>query len=161
MTLPATSLFIAPSILKEAGMGLFTNTFICKGTLIVEYKGKITTWQKVLSGRTFNGYVYYINRNHVIDARPFKKHLARYANDAAGLSKIKGLSNNCVYTIIKKQVYTGMNIGMSSKKMQRGNSFLTTEIVSAFLPIFFYNFPSVLYLRKTARSILRLVHSCC
>jgi hypothetical protein len=49
--------------------------------------------------------VYYINSNLVNDAKLYKKQLARYANDAAGISKIKGLRNNCVYTIIKKQVY--------------------------------------------------------
>jgi SET domain-containing protein len=105
MSLLETSLIISTSTLKDAGMGLFTNIPIAKGTLIVEYKGKVTTWKKVLAGRTFNGYVYYITRNHVIDARPYKKHLARYANDADGLSKVKGVRNNCVYSVIKKQVY--------------------------------------------------------
>ncbi|MDE3250465.1 MAG: SET domain-containing protein, partial [Bacteroidota bacterium] len=30
---------------------------------------------------------------------------ARYANDAAGLVRVKGLRNNSVYTIKKKRVY--------------------------------------------------------
>jgi hypothetical protein len=28
---------------------------------------------------------------------PFPQHLARYANDAQGLSKVKGITNNCRY----------------------------------------------------------------
>jgi hypothetical protein len=121
MELIETSLFIAPSTLTNAGLGLFRSSFISKGTLVFEYKGKITTWQKVLAGRTFNGYVYYINRNHVIDARLYKKQLARYANDAAGRSKIMGLRNNCGYTIIKKHVYI-----LATKNISIGNEILVS-----------------------------------
>ena len=38
-----------------------------------------------------------MNRNHVIDARNYKKSKARYANDARGLQRIKGFLNNAVY----------------------------------------------------------------
>ena len=44
-----------------------------------------------------NGYIYSINRNHVIDAKKTLSALARYANDAKGLTKVKGITNNCVY----------------------------------------------------------------
>ncbi|HRO71107.1 MAG TPA: SET domain-containing protein-lysine N-methyltransferase, partial [Chitinophagaceae bacterium] len=44
------------------------------------------------------GYIYYIDRNHVIDAGSYSKALGRYANDARGLQKVKGVTNNAVYT---------------------------------------------------------------
>jgi uncharacterized protein len=70
---------------------------IPKGTRIVEYKGKKTTWKDVDIDEGRNGYIYYINRKHVIDARPTPQHLGRYANDAQGMTRIKGLTNNCQY----------------------------------------------------------------
>ena len=88
-----------------AGKGLFTKQFIAKGTRILEYKGTITTWKKVLNGDNFNGYVYYITRNHVIDAMPHKKVKGRYANDAKGLSKTKGLTNNSKFVQDSKKVF--------------------------------------------------------
>lgn len=90
-------LFIKRSKIPGAGKGLFTKCFIAKGTRIIEYKGRITTWKAVQQGTKFNGYVYYVNRNFVIDAMPYKAALARYANDGDGIVKVKGLKNNCTY----------------------------------------------------------------
>ena len=99
MALLEKQLVVKKSTLKGAGKGLFTTKFIPKGTRIVEYKGKVTTWEEACSYKTFNGYIYYINRNRVIDARPTPEALARYANDAKGVSKQEGLSNNCKYVV--------------------------------------------------------------
>lgn len=99
MALLERQLEVKKSKLKGAGKGLFTKAFIPKGTRIVEYKGKVTTWAEASSGRAFNGYIYYINRNHVIDAKPFTNALARYANDARGLSRVDGISNNSKYVV--------------------------------------------------------------
>jgi hypothetical protein len=41
----------------------------------------------------------------VIDARRTMKALARYANDAQGLTRIKGITNNCVYVNDGLRVY--------------------------------------------------------
>ena len=46
-----------------------------------------------------------MNRNHVIDARPFKKALAKFANDAKGLKRVKGLTNNAEYVEENGKVY--------------------------------------------------------
>lgn len=97
MALLEKQLVVKKSSLKGAGKGLFTTKSIPKGTRIVEYKGKVTTWEEASSGRGFNGYIYYVNKNHVIDAKKTLTALARYANDARGLSKIEGLSNNSKY----------------------------------------------------------------
>lgn len=97
-------LVVKRSGLPGAGKGLFTRRFIPKGTLIVEYTGKVSTW-KELKELPDNGYLFYVTRNHVIDAKPYKKALARYANDARGLTKLKGMRNNCEYVTEKKRVY--------------------------------------------------------
>ena len=62
----------------------------------MEYKGRRTIWKEVKDQHD-NFYIYTINRNHVIDARRTLSALARYANDAKGLTRIKGLTNNGVY----------------------------------------------------------------
>jgi SET domain-containing protein len=97
MALLEKQLVVKRSTIPNSGKGLFTKEFIPKGTRIVEYKGKKTTWKDVDIDEGRNGYIYYINRKHVIDARLTPQHLGRYANDAQGMSKVKGISNNCRY----------------------------------------------------------------
>jgi uncharacterized protein len=97
MALLEKQLFVKKSTIPNSGKGLFTKKFIPKGTRIVEYKGKISKWKDVKDEDGKNGYIFFVNRNHVINALPVKSALARYANDARGLSKIKGLTNNCDY----------------------------------------------------------------
>lgn len=98
-------LVVKNSTLPQAGKGLFTRSFIPAGTLIIEYKGRVTTWNEVKEKEADNAYIMYVNRNHVINALPYKKALARYANDARGIGKIKGLRNNAVYATVKNRVY--------------------------------------------------------
>jgi hypothetical protein len=71
MALLEKKLFIKKSTVPKAGKGLFTSVDIPKGTLIIQYKGDIKTWKEITENPVFNGYVYYINKDHVIDA---KKH---------------------------------------------------------------------------------------
>ena len=98
-------LVVKKSRLPGAGKGLFTRDLISKGSFIVEYKGSITTWKKVLESTAFNGYVYYVNRNHVIDAMQDDAGIARYANDAKGMVTVPGIVNNAEYVIRNKQVF--------------------------------------------------------
>ena len=104
------------STIPGAGKGLFTKKMIPKGTRIIEYKGKVSTWKEVDHKKGFNAYLYYVNRNHVIDASADRKSLARYANDAKGSKKIHALSNNCMY------VQEGMRVFIESKKDIPANS---------------------------------------
>ena len=116
-------LFTQPSNIPNAGLGLFTNIFIPKGATIIEYTGNITTWEKV-SEDGENLYIYYVNDDHVIDASKRKKSLGRYANDAQGMKKIKGLLNNAdyvedglrVYIKAKKDIEAGQEIFVSYGK---------------------------------------------
>jgi SET domain-containing protein len=98
-------LIVKRSTLKGAGKGLFTTMDIPRGTKIVEYKGKVSSWKEVDGLEGLNGYIYYVNRDHVIDARPVKEAVARYANDAKGLARTNGVHNNCTYTIEGRKVY--------------------------------------------------------
>jgi SET domain-containing protein len=90
-------LVIKKSGLPRAGKGLFTKVLIEKGTRIVEYKGKLQRWKDVKAEDGHNGYLMYITRNAVINALPAIKTKGRYANDARGLSRKKGLTNNSEY----------------------------------------------------------------
>ncbi len=101
MALLEKELVVKQSSIPDSGKGLFTKVFIPKGTTIVEYKGRRTTWKEVDHDEGKNGYIYYVSRNYVIDASPYKKALARYANDARGLKRIKNIQNNCIYVYRK------------------------------------------------------------
>jgi SET domain-containing protein len=105
MPLLEKHLVVKRSTLKGAGKGLFTTKDIPRGTKIIEYKGKITTWKEVDDRKGLNAYIYYVTREHVIDARTTKEALARYANDAKGLLRVDGITNNCTYIIEGVKVY--------------------------------------------------------
>ena len=68
MALLEKQLYVKKSQIPGAGKGLFTKKPIPKGTRIVEYKGKRSTWKEVKDDDGKNGYIFYINRKHVIDA---------------------------------------------------------------------------------------------
>lgn len=105
MALLESIIEVKSSVLPGAGNGLFAMEFIPKGSLIVEYKGKITTWKDVDHDDGNNGYIFYVTRNHVIDAGNYKSALARYANDARGIGRVKGVLNNAEYVEHGKKVY--------------------------------------------------------
>jgi SET domain-containing protein len=96
MALLENQLVVKASTLPGSGNGLFTKKFIPRGTRIVEYKGRMTTWNEVKNDAD-NGYIYTIDNQHVVDAKNSVKTFGRYANDARGLVKIKGVSNNSTY----------------------------------------------------------------
>ena len=105
MALEEKNLFIKKSSIPDSGKGLFTKKKIPKGTRIVEYKGKMTTWKDVDHKEGTNGYIYYINRKNVIDASKNIKDFGRYANDARGLSRTTGIRNNSEYVSEGLKVY--------------------------------------------------------
>ncbi len=110
MALLEKQLVVKRSTLPGAGKGLFTKNFIPKGTQIVEYKGKITTWKEVEHNNGENGYIYYVKRSHVIDASSNTEELARYANDARGITRVKGVTNNAEY------IEEGVRVFIHAKK---------------------------------------------
>ncbi len=96
---------VKPSSLPGCGNGLFTTSFIPKGSYITEYQGKITSWKDADHDEGHNLYIYFVNRNHVIDASKNKKDFAHFANDASGKTKVKGIRNNSEYEVKGKKVY--------------------------------------------------------
>ncbi len=110
MALLEKKLYVKKSTLEGAGKGLFTKVLIPAGTNIVEYKGKLTTWKEVNHNDGENGYIYFVKRSHVIDASRTLSALARYANDASGLVRKKGVTNNAIYA------EEGVKVFIQSKK---------------------------------------------
>lgn len=101
------ALLVKTSKLPNAGKGLFTDKPIKKDSKIIEYKGEIIDWKeyekRVLEDK--DGYLFYINKKRCIDAFSTPKHKARYANDAEGIGRVKGLKNNAEYEIIGDQCF--------------------------------------------------------
>lgn len=104
MSISKKDLEVKRSTIPGAGNGLFTKVFIPKQTLILEYTGIVTTWDKV-KDEHHNNYIYYISAEHVINAEPVKDSLARYANDAKGLTVLPGIKNNCSYKRFGTRVF--------------------------------------------------------
>ncbi|MBX2916686.1 MAG: SET domain-containing protein-lysine N-methyltransferase [Cyclobacteriaceae bacterium] len=99
------NLIIKKSQLPGAGKGLFTTTFIKKGNRVTEYKGRIRKWKDVKHEDGHNGYLMYLNAQTVIDALPAIHAKGRYANDARGLIRVKGLRNNCTYVQVGRKCF--------------------------------------------------------
>jgi len=106
MALLEKKLIVKKSTLPGAGKGLFTKVLIPKGTRIVEYKGQIVTWKEVAKmADDRNGYVFFFNNKHCIDAWKTKKGVAHFANDARGIVRVEGVKNNSEYVTEKKRCY--------------------------------------------------------
>jgi SET domain-containing protein len=102
-------LFVADSQIPGAGLGLFTRQFIPKGSPIVEYTGEIFTIEQCRKRYgdelPFAPYLYFVSYRKCIDSRDTTEALARYANDANGFVKVKGLSNNAEFVNKKRVPY--------------------------------------------------------
>lgn len=120
MALYDKHLYIKKSSLPSAGKGLFTKVFIPKGARITEYKGEIYTWKEVEQmADDRNGYVFFVNKNHVIDAWKTKKGVGHYANDAKGIARVQGVRNNSEYDTEKLRCYV-----VASKNIQPNSEIL-------------------------------------
>lgn len=98
-------LTVRKSTLPNAGKGLFTTVFIKKGTRVVEYKGRIRKWKEVKHEDGYNGYLMYLSSQTVIDAKPATNSKGRYANDARGMVRVKGLRNNSTYVQVGRKCF--------------------------------------------------------
>ena len=99
MTSLEKNLVIKKSKIPGAGLGLFAKIPFRKGDRVVEYKGRREPWKKVKAQDGYNGYLLRLNRTTAINALPYKKALGRFANDANGLGRAAGLTNNAEYLI--------------------------------------------------------------
>lgn len=97
---------VRDSNIPNAGKGLFTTMPIKKGAVILEYQGEKISWKECQKRnqkhKGMGSYYLYISAKNCIDAEHTLDSLGRYANDAEGYIKIKGLRNNAEYQIINK-----------------------------------------------------------
>ncbi len=98
-------LHLKKSKLPKAGKGLFTKTDIPKGTRITEYKGRLQPWKDVKDEDGYNSYIFKLNSRLAINAEKYLKTFGRYANDARGSGRIKGLLNNADYIVEGNKCY--------------------------------------------------------
>ncbi len=96
---------VKESTIPNTGKGLFTKRDIKKGERFVEYLGEIIS-EKECDARAEKdeyGYMFFVSKNNCIDAFHRPEAFARYANDAKGITKIKGIANNCNYDTYKRR----------------------------------------------------------
>lgn len=98
-------LYLKKSQLPGAGKGLFTRINIPKGTRILEYKGRVQPWKEVKNEDGYNPYLFKVNSRIAVNALHYKKALGRFANDAKGFVRMKGLRNNSEYETKGHKVY--------------------------------------------------------
>ena len=108
-------LYVDKSTIPSAGEGLFTSVDIEKGELVIEYTGEITTWEDVRHDSN-NLYIYFVSEEYVINAKDRPEDIARYANDAHGLTRVNGLHNNCKFVNINGRIFI-----KATKKISAGD----------------------------------------
>jgi uncharacterized protein len=95
------ALIIKKSKLPGAGKGLYTTRKISKDSKIIEYRGEIIGYNQYRSRtrKEEDQYLFFLRRDLCIDSMHTPQYKARYANDAAGISRVKGIRNNSDYII--------------------------------------------------------------
>ena len=95
------ALIVKKSKLPGAGKGLFTTKAISKESKIIEYRGEIIGYNEYRrrARNEVDQYLFFVRSERSIDAMHTFQYKARYANDAAGITRVKGLRNNSEYII--------------------------------------------------------------
>ena len=101
------ALIVKKSQLPGAGKGLFTSKTIRKESKIIEYRGEIIGYNEYRrrARNEQDQYLFFLRSNLCIDAMHTPQYKARYANDAAGITRAKGLRNNSDYIIFGDKCY--------------------------------------------------------
>jgi hypothetical protein len=112
------------SRIPGAGQGLFTQTPVEKGDVILEYRGERLTYAQIRERYpdfSRMGYVFYAGPNHWVDAARRRRCLGRYANDARGRTRVKGLRNNAEF-----QVIGGVPYVVATRRIEAGAEILVS-----------------------------------
>lgn len=111
------ALIIKKSRLPGAGNGLFTTKAIRKDKKIIEYRGEIIGYLEYRrrTRKEQDQYLFYLRRELCIDALNTPQYKARYANDAAGITRLKGIRNNSDYVIFGDKCFV-----VASRDIKRG-----------------------------------------
>jgi SET domain-containing protein len=100
---------IKKSQIPRSGQGLWTKEDIKKGDVVCEYTGDKITWKECTrrndTQENHGGYYFFINARNCVDAQYDLTSMGRYANDAAGYTRVAGLRNNCKYEVRKGKPY--------------------------------------------------------
>ncbi|HNZ42142.1 MAG TPA: SET domain-containing protein [Bacteroidales bacterium] len=116
---------IKPSQIPGSGLGLWATKDFKKGDVIVKYDGdKISLKECERRNQNQDGYGGYyltLSKNRIIDAQYTLWAMGRYANDAAGLNRIKGLRNNAKYQLIKREAFI-----VASRNIKAGEEILVS-----------------------------------
>lgn len=101
VSLHTMALLVKRSRLPDAGKGLYTTRPIRRDAKIIEYRGEVIGYREYRrrARREEDQYLFYLRREHCIDALHTPQYKARYANDAAGITRVKGIRNNSDYMI--------------------------------------------------------------
>jgi len=101
------ALVVKKSQLPGAGKGLFTTKAIRKDKKIIQYRGEIIGYNEYRrrARKEIDQYLFYLRRDLCIDAMFTLQYKARYANDAAGITRVKGIRNNSDYVIFGDQCF--------------------------------------------------------
>jgi len=100
------NLEVKKSKIKGSGKGLFTKVHIKKGKLINQFTGKLIKNEKVEELNNNNKLLYLIewDEKHTLNVEN-SNCLAKYANDAEGIKKTKGFSNNSEICFEKNKLF--------------------------------------------------------
>lgn len=101
------ALTVKRSGLPGCGKGLFTTKAISKDSKIIEYRGEIIGYNEYRrrARKEVDQYLFFVRRDLCIDAMHTPQYKARYANDAAGLTRVKGFRNNSDYMIFDDKCF--------------------------------------------------------
>jgi SET domain-containing protein len=138
------ALIVKRSRLPKAGKGLFTTKKIKKGAKVIEYRGEIINWKQYAErvARDEDGYLFYISRKRCIDAFPTPQYKARYANDAAGISRKSGLKNNSIYQVFGDKCYI-----VAERDIEAGEE-IFVDYTKEYWDVIRYNLKNGLYKTK-------------
>ncbi|MBA3680890.1 MAG: SET domain-containing protein [Bacteroidetes bacterium] len=111
------ALIIKKSRLPGAGKGLFTTKAIRKESKIIEYRGEIIGYNEYRrrARNEEDQYLFYLRKDLCIDAKYTLQYKARYANDALGITRLKGIRNNSDYVIFDDKCFI-----VASRNIKKG-----------------------------------------
>ncbi|MBK6833337.1 MAG: SET domain-containing protein [Bacteroidetes bacterium] len=111
------ALIIKKSKLPGAGKGLFTTKAIRKDAKVIEYRGEIIGYKEYRrrARKEQDHYLFYLRKELCIDSLYTPQYKARYANDAAGITRVKGLRNNSDFVIFDDKCFI-----VSSRNIKAG-----------------------------------------
>jgi len=101
------ALIVKKSQIPGSGKGLYTTKALKKADKIIQYRGEEIGWKEYEKRvkRDEDGYLFFFNKNKCVDAFHTPQFKARYANDANGFTRVKGLRNNSQYEIFGEKCF--------------------------------------------------------